>query len=340
LGTHGRETSGRDGGFRHQEYYNNTLSQTINVGQPSVMSWRGGTGYAWNNAATVTAGSLTRVLDFNTYREKDGRWWFVWGACGREPITSITRGGSTLTLVVPNHNIHSNYSNVNIAGANEPEFNITNRRATYSGGDANQDSVPDANTPITITSVSGSTGSATGSPYFTSPWDGNTDEFGYPCLSQLGRGKGTTIISGDEPTTPFYPDQALEPAYCANNTVGGSLSACALTNGTSDVMIANRDYYNQVASGFDGSAGVGRGPIGSIPGSCTDNVAYLATDEGTWDTLNNVTADGKWYLCVGGAWTPKYGASTSGEPYTYPHPLTNTVPTVRYRFRSFRTVVN
>ena len=50
-----------------------------------------------------------------------------------------------------------------------------------------------------------------------SPWDGNTDSLGYPCLDQVGRGL-STLISGDNPAPIGWPNQASEPLYIWSNT--------------------------------------------------------------------------------------------------------------------------
>lgn len=50
-----------------------------------------------------------------------------------------------------------------------------------------------------------------------SPWDGNTDSLGYPCLDQVGRGM-SDLISGDDPAPVGWPNQFAEPLYIWNNT--------------------------------------------------------------------------------------------------------------------------
>ena len=47
-----------------------------------------------------------------------------------------------------------------------------------------------------------------------SPWDGNQDATGWPCLDQIGRGGDNAPFNG---TPPPFP-QKSEPAYFWNNT--------------------------------------------------------------------------------------------------------------------------
>jgi PKD repeat protein len=72
---------------------------------------------------------------------------------------------------------------------------------------------------------------------------------------------------------------------------------------------ANRDFWNETAS-FDGTVGVGVGPIASRPATCTKGVGYWATDT---NTLYRATATN--------VWTAYY------TPYTYPHPLRTSLST-------------
>ena len=79
------------------------------------------------------------------------------------------------------------------------------------------------------------------------------------------------------------------------------------------------DYnYWVYESSFDGSTGIGVGTLANIPGTCTTNVGYWATDQGTWNTTGD---DGVFYRCTStDTWTSYY------EPLTYPHPLIGGVP--------------
>jgi hypothetical protein len=79
----------------------------------------------------------------------------------------------------------------------------------------------------------------------TSPFDGNTDNSGYPCLDQIGRGPDT---SPQVYPFPPYPVQASTPVYIWNNNKYTS-SANAATN-TNPTLI-NSIYINQSGPGQD-----------------------------------------------------------------------------------------
>ena len=149
-----------------------------------------------------------------------------------------------------------------------------------------------------------------------SPWDGNTSSAsGYPCLDQPGRGIGA-LLAGEFPGAintaagkAVWPQQALEPVYEWGNTWARVMNepGYVVANYAEGVLQENRDYYLGTSS-FTGATGVGRGPLGSRPNSCTAGVAYWATDTNTL------------YKCISAnSWSSLY------QPYTYPHPLRGAV---------------
>lgn len=83
-----------------------------------------------------------------------------------------------------------------------------------------------------------------------SPWDGNTDPSGYPCLDQVGRGL-SKLISGDNPTPVGWPDQASEPLYIWNNTWSPvPNNPGELVSEQHQVIQRNRDYYLAAKPGY------------------------------------------------------------------------------------------
>ena len=151
-------------------------------------------------------------------------------------------------------------------------------------------------------------------------------------LDQSGRGQGD-LLSGTKPTPVAWPHQQLEPCYSWNNRNpgGGHVDLGGAT--TTNSIVLNRDYYNEVAGGqqtsstspFNGTSGVGWGTLANRPTSgvggtditgATTNppgTAYWATDVAS---VNGSTDKGALYVWRGGGWVLYY------QPYTYPHPLT------------------
>jgi len=145
--------------------------------------------------------------------------------------------------------------------------------------------------------------------------DQNTGgQSGWRCRDQPGVGYDATQWNHSPPAAW---NQVLMPIYFWNNFTGGSpMSVQVDSPGAVRTHIqANREFYNQVSS-FDGTAGVGVGPIASRPSGCTAGVAYWATDEGEWNSLRS-GADGRLYKCTSpNTWTLYY------TPHPYPHPWT------------------
>ena len=152
-----------------------------------------------------------------------------------------------------------------------------------------------------------------------SPWDQNSNSStGHRCMDQPGQGQGDLLNGRAFPyrkntvtNSVSWPHQALEPLYEWMDTWRGAGNF--LVNYNPESMSQNSDYYLYCGSGsltgcasFNGTVGVGSGLYASIPSSCTQGVAYWATDQNTL------------YKCQSAnSWTAFY------TPYTYPHPLTS-----------------
>jgi len=144
----------------------------------------------------------------------------------------------------------------------------------------------------------------------------------------------------------------LAPVYSWNNiddTTGDTIDTIVADPFVVDVppnsnthVVEERDLYNAVSKDpegtctgtcFDGTTGMGFGPLANRPSTCThvtspdgDDgglVVYFATDQGSWNQsasnpqgINVSGADGVLYRCSAtNTWTVHY------TPYTYPHPL-------------------
>jgi hypothetical protein len=154
----------------------------------------------------------------------------------------------------------------------------------------------------------------------TSFIDGNADSSGWPCRDQIGRSTDAAFWNFGNPA----PAQAAAPFYIWKNTSPAGEVTVALNSWDqcsaaeemrmSQQIRANRDYY-QYNSAFNGTAGVGEGPLANRPATCTTGVAYWATDQGEWNR-RQAGPDGQLYRCTApNTWSLYY------RPYTYPHPL-------------------
>ena len=169
----------------------------------------------------------------------------------------------------------------------------------------------------------------------SSPWDGNTNGTGYPCIDQPGRGESDMLGGSfqnnnrvDMSTgTAKWPHQKLEPFYYWLNAYtplangNGSLTPIMLDG---NIWTQNQDYYvssdqnsGTDCNGFTGATGIGCGPRSSRPATCTTGVAWWSTDQGSWNQSGNASGNGVLDICTSAnSWT-----SASYTPYTYPHPL-------------------
>jgi hypothetical protein len=152
----------------------------------------------------------------------------------------------------------------------------------------------------------------------SSPFDQNENgQSGYRCADQPGSGT-SNAISGNPPTAAFLGNIVF-PIYVFLNTLNGA-ETDTTGGATTNHQQANRDYYTFTNS-FNGTTGVGSGPIAARPATCTTGVAFWATDQGFWNTKTPGVAAGQLYTCTAtNVWTLFY------TPFTYPYPSSATGP--------------
>ncbi len=140
----------------------------------------------------------------------------------------------------------------------------------------------------------------------SSAWDGNVGAPGapgWPCLDQTGY-TFTQNASRSYTSNPLY----------AWKNINNGLEVPPTPSEAPAYLVENRDFFSYNPS-FDGTRGVGVGVLASRPATCTKNVAYWATDRGSWNSAVGGES-GVLYRCTAtNKWMPYY------TPYTYPHPL-------------------
>ena len=210
----------------------------------------------FDNQLTVSGnGSSSAVFDFQTQRANQdpvvSGFFFPWNDCRVRQIVQITCSGGIATVTTSpvasgqtSHGV-SEGGWVEIAGSSIAAYNgkkAVTSPTTLSGRSSNT---------FTFASSCGGTASNSGMT-LASPWDGNTNASGYPCMDQIGRGKGA-LISGFDALGRFNlgvlsstkANQQSEPLYIWNNTRNGALSAGEAVYTDPSVVAANRDYFNQ-----------------------------------------------------------------------------------------------
>lgn len=323
LSQHGLESSGRDRGARHIEVWGNIWNLDDATLVANAVDIRGGTVYAFRNTANLTGGaSLTSIVNVKSENSADGPSVNTpFGMCGRlvpdrYTLTSLTSSGTTATLTLSDFGINlgpwsggMDDNTLTISGADQPNYNVTTP-------------VHKVNSTTLTYTCNGTCGTspATGTIVITSPWNENTNQYGYLCMDQVGAGKGD-LISGDNPTPIGVTHQAKTPSYTWDNTKNTVQDLLTIQH--PNLIVANQDAFTYNAS-FNGTTqhGVGMGARASRPASCAVGDAWMATDAGgDWDS-GGAANDGTLDVCTAAnTWT-----NAVYTPYTYPHPLQGFVP--------------
>jgi hypothetical protein len=333
IGWHGTESNGRPRSTRAFEFYQNTYTCASSC--DAVASWRGGNGLVWGNTYNLPggAGSLNNAFSVTNYRSQGNP---NWGACDGASAYDTIDG--------------TVYATGTISGVSggAPLWTLT---INQTGGSPAQPWSANvwapAGAPYSIHDVTKSTGgeitsngsntvvlnAGPGGPGTWTPSSGDSVQFlrASACIDQPGgRGAGFlyTGTDGSGSATPSQSSaQVLSPVYAWMNQFSPAWGVVIQSSPTwagTGRIIRGRDFYaensNQAAqssptSPFDGTntAGIGHGTLANRPTTCTKEVGYFATDQGSWNASGN---DGLLYVCTAtNTWSLFY------TPYTYPHPL-------------------
>jgi hypothetical protein len=310
IGGHGTETGGRFRGVRAMEVYNNTCVWSLVEPRGQL---RSGTMLEFNNVWTGNKKPRSTSTTLTCYRQ----FWpfkFWGGANGNNRLDSndargLYASGSATADSVPSQGTATiTDANAKWAANQWVGYSVTNTTQTR-GKEFHPASFIAANTSNTITFY---TDTSYGPAMNFSGGDGYAIYKVIAALDQPGRGKGNLLTDKNPVATGSWPHQALEPAYAWGNTYD---RVRQLNLGSPYPTIQeNREFYNQKTP-FDGTIGVGVGPLADRPKTSTPGVAYWATDQGEWDSAHG-GPDGQLYLCTApNTWSLYY------KPYAYPHPL-------------------
>jgi hypothetical protein len=130
------------------------------------------------------------------------------------------------------------------------------------------------------------------------------------CRDQVGVSHDTVLWTNNGGGGPFGPwSQVARPVYIWSN------SNVSVQNQVSERIQPNSEFFCDTGHSSCNN-GVRVGPLGSRPGSCSQNQAYWATDEGEWNS-KNAGPDGQLYRCTSAnQWVLDY------VPAQFPHPWT------------------
>jgi hypothetical protein len=352
----GHGTEERDRGRIQQENYNNTVTQ---ASSGTAIGSRSGVQFNFDNRFVTTVSSgLIIGADFFAYRSPTERG-IVWGGAPIvRTVSSLMRSGTTVTgTTVENPNYLFANSYVRIHNSPVAAYNGVWLLTSKSG---NIFTFTITGTPANDTSGQARALSPWDTPATATPAYPALDLNCWGPGSVLLSGSNATNTLPREPPGHTLvgcltfnnlrgPSATVPPTILIPGTIGGA-----------PYIQENRELWNQNTSPSCNTAsgtcttGGGRGPIENRPsaaagGGCSSTnggVFYWATNQGNWrkqygpgnfqnlppTTPYPANSSGKLYRCTSpNTWTPWYGpnktvddpnGTPAGEPYTYPHPLT------------------
>jgi len=276
--------------------YPATLQYFRVEGQVNTVSWGyGHAGLNWTPLSATSTGGLENNATIDTLNASDWQAGHAYAANASIGPTSNNAGG---------YNFQNQGSSCT-SGGTRPSFNQTIPFGTTSDGSCTWTNVAGS------ISASPNPGVAAG---FLSTAPDTTCTSGANCTRYMDNTNGTYPFR-DQPCVGS--NQVVMPCYEWSNS-GSQLPnpVFGVDGGLSGVVVQNRDYFDFVSSGFNGTVGVGSGTLASRPSTCTTGVAYWATDQGSWNQSGNGSGQGVLYQCSAtNSWTAYY------TPYQYPDPL-------------------
>lgn len=321
--THGTESGQRMRGGRQFEIYGNTMTCTsaCDVG---AIDLRSGTARVFGNVLNGPGGagwnSIVKLDDYRTQKS-----FAVWNACdgvgqwdkndgtvyASGTFTGVSVSGSTITTSDSSKNWSANQWL-------QDGYPYSLRDTTAGWG------VEITGSGTNTISYSNALASSYGSNIVANAGDSYQVLRSQYCVDQPAR-SGGTLLSAPTPSLTGWVNQILDPVYEWSDQINGTIFGAGNIVGTdTNKLVANRDYYNEAknqaaqtspASPFNGTSGTGHGTLANRPTTCTQGVAYWATDQGNWNQSGG--AQGVLYICGASGWPP----TPSYTPYTYPHPL-------------------
>ena len=144
--------------------------------------------------------------------------------------------------------------------------------------------------------------------------------------NQMASGSTVNLYNNDGcPPDPYGSRQKINGSYHFLNRASatGSLLPDSSSGGDNcgGVVVENTTYWMDATS-FDGTVGIGYGPLANRPSTCTTGVGYWATNQSTTDLTGMVGKNPStpisgtfYYASATNTWSPLF------TPLTYPHPL-------------------